>query len=80
MTAQCKYCEESFKWDDEVIQVESDFYHVSCVKLYPTGWVAYCGDEYLGETENDDGNMAYEYFDGLLDNTDENKSLLNWRA
>lgn len=74
MAVQCKSCEEAFVWDDEVVKVESDFYHVSCVDLYPTGWVAFlkdeCGDGYLGETENDDGSMAYEHFDGLLDDED----------
>ena len=63
---ECKYCEEEFVWDDDVILVNDELYHKDCVKLYPTGYVVYVDDEFLGESENDEGSMAYEYIDDLL--------------
>lgn len=64
---ECKACKDSFEWDDEVILVNDELYHKDCVKLYPTGFVAYLDDEFLGETENEDGSSAYEYISELLD-------------
>lgn len=59
----CKACSEPFHWDDEVIEVKDEFYHKKCVELYPTGYFAMLDDEPLGETENDDGSMAFEILD-----------------
>lgn len=56
----CKSCIEPFRWDDDVILVEDDIYHKDCVSLYPTGYFAMLDDEPLGETENEDGSMAFE--------------------
>lgn len=60
---RCKACEETFTWNEDVILVNDDVYHKDCVQLYPTGYVAYIGDEFLGETENDDGSSAYDILD-----------------
>lgn len=70
MMKACIACEEKFKWDDDVIDVADNLYHKDCVNLYPTGFVAYLDDEFLGETENEDGQMAFEIIDGLLEDED----------
>lgn len=57
---QCEACSEPFQWDDDVIEVKDNYYHKNCVELYPTGYFAMLDDEPLGETENDDGSMAFE--------------------
>lgn len=57
---KCSACDDYFEWNDDVIVVDDKFYHRDCVTLYPTGYVAYLDDEYLGETENDDGDAAFE--------------------
>ncbi|MEN2765808.1 hypothetical protein [Ornithinibacillus xuwenensis] len=57
---RCKACEEPFNWDDDVVEVKNEFYHKDCVSLYPTGYFAMLDDEPLGETENEDGSMAFE--------------------
>jgi hypothetical protein len=56
----CKACEEPFNWDDDVVEVKNEFYHKDCVSLYPTGYFAMLDDEPLGETENEDGSIAFE--------------------
>lgn len=68
--SKCVSCEDEFEWNDEVIIVEDCLYHKDCVTLYPTGYVAYIDDEFLGETENEDGQMAYEIIDDLLNDED----------
>lgn len=60
---QCKACEDTFSWNDEVIIVNDELYHKDCVSLYPTGYYAMLDDEPLGETENEDGEMACEILD-----------------
>ena len=67
MLAKCKECNEDFKWDSKIIIVNDEPYCDDCVKLYPTGYVAFIGDDWIGETENDDGQDACELFDYLLD-------------
>lgn len=64
---KCKACEYLFKWNDEVVIVDDEVYHKDCLELYPTGYYAMLDGEPLGETENDDGQMACEIIDGLLD-------------
>lgn len=64
---KCKACEDGFRWEDKVVVVNDEIYHDGCVTLYPTGFVAFIGDEFLGETENDDGSDASDYVNGLLD-------------
>lgn len=49
-----------------MVLVEEHAYHKDCVTLYPSGFVAFIDGEYLGETENDDGQMACEIIDDLL--------------
>lgn len=67
----CKACDDPFNWNDDVIEVSDDLYHKDCVTLYPTGFVAFIGDECLGETENEDGQMACEIIDDLLNDDEE---------
>ena len=57
---ECSACRESFSWANDVIEVRDKYYHKDCVVLYPTGYFAMLDDEPLGETENDDGSMAFE--------------------
>lgn len=58
--SKCGACSKHFRWTDDVVVVNDNFYHKDCVSLYPTGYVAFIGDDCLGETENDDGQMAIE--------------------
>ncbi|MBL1228170.1 hypothetical protein IW492_02850 [Enterococcus sp. BWB1-3] len=60
---ECAACLEPFEWNDEVIEVRDDYYHKDCVTLYPIGYVAFLDEDCLGETENDDGQMACSIFD-----------------
>lgn len=59
----CNACDDPFHWEDEVVIVDDEHYHKDCVELYPTGYVAFLDDNCLGETENDDGQSAYEILD-----------------
>ncbi|KAB8139288.1 hypothetical protein F9U64_01295 [Gracilibacillus oryzae] len=60
---RCESCNDPINWDDTVILVEDDVYHKDCVELYPTGYFAMIDGEPIGETENDNGGVAWEYFD-----------------
>ena len=60
---KCSVCNGYFNWDDDVVIVDDEYYHKNCVELYPTGQFAMLDDEPLGETENDDGDMAFEIFE-----------------
>ena len=71
MSKCCMACGDEFKWDDDVIIVDDKNYHKDCVTLYPTGYVAFIDDECLGETENEDGQMAFEIIDDLLTDDEE---------
>lgn len=64
---KCEACEELFEWNDTVVIVDDELYHKNCLDLYPTGYFAMLNGETLGETENEDGQMACEIIDGLLD-------------
>jgi len=65
--SKCKACDDPFVWDDKVVIINDENYHDTCLELYPTGYYAVLDDEPLGETENEDGEMAFEIIDGLLD-------------
>lgn len=73
-TGRCEACGEPFKWDDTLIKVNEEHYHDDCVDLYPSGYVAFLkgdiSDGFLGETENHDGESAYEIYEELLDDVD----------
>jgi len=56
---KCGACVEAFNWDDDVILVNDEIYHKDCVTLYPTGYFAMLDGDPLGETENEDGSMAF---------------------
>lgn len=60
---RCEACDEPFRWDDEIVIVDDELYHKGCVTLYPTGFFAMLDGDPLGETENDDGQSAYEILD-----------------
>ena len=70
---KCAACEDKFEWDDTVVVVDDSIYHKDCLSLYPSGFVAFLDGEPLGETENEDGQMACEIIDGLLDDEDDNE-------
>lgn len=59
----CPACDDYFEYDDRIVEVNDKFYHDKCVELYPTGYVAYLNDEFLGETENEDGQSAYDFLE-----------------
>lgn len=65
MENKCKACDDEFQWQDKVIIVNDNLYHKDCVTLYPTGFVAFLDEECIGETENEDGQMAFEIIDDL---------------
>ncbi|AZU99897.1 hypothetical protein EF53_206 [Enterococcus phage 53] len=55
----CGVCNEVFSEMDEVVRLTDDsMYHKDCVTLYSTGYCAFLDDEYLGDTENGDGEPA----------------------
>jgi len=55
---KCSVCNGYFNWDDDVVIVDDEYYHENCVELYPMGFIAMLDGDPLGETENDDGEMA----------------------
>lgn len=63
MKNQCEYCLNEFGQFENVILVNDTLYHDYCVTLYPSGYVVFVGDEYIGDSENDEGDSAYEYID-----------------
>jgi hypothetical protein len=69
--SKCASCEEKFVWNDTVIIVDEQLYHKDCVELYPIGYFAMLDGEPLGETENEDGQMAFEIIDDLLDDEED---------
>lgn len=60
---KCEACKESFRWLDDVVIVDDEIYHTDCVTLYPIGYIAMLDGEPLGETENEDGQPAYDILD-----------------
>lgn len=57
---RCEACKDQFKWDDDIVIAGDEMYHTNCVEIYPTGYFAFLNGNPLGETENDDGQSAYE--------------------
>lgn len=57
---QCRACEGTFAWNDNVIIVDDGIYHEYCVELIPQGYYAFLDHDPLGEVENGDGDMAFE--------------------
>lgn len=60
---KCEVCGENFSWNSEVVIIDDSLYHKDCISLYPTGYYAMLDGEPLGETENEDGEMAFEILD-----------------
>ena len=61
---RCEACNDPFREDDNIVIVDDELYHGDCVTIYPTGFVAYITNgDCLGETENDEGQNAYEILD-----------------
>lgn len=70
---ECPACKDPFEWDHEVVLVNDALYHTHCVDLYPTGYVAFLNGEYLGETDNDDGDNVCEYIPELFGDNDDDE-------
>lgn len=51
---RCEECYETFKWDEDVVSVNDDYYHKQCVELVPIGYAVYVDGEYIGEMEDED--------------------------
>ena len=51
---KCDECLETFKWDDDVVNVDDNYFHKSCVEIVPIGYVAYVNGEHIGEVEYED--------------------------
>lgn len=51
---RCEECYETFKWDDDVVSVNDDYYHKKCVEMVPSEYVIYVNGEYVGEVEYED--------------------------
>lgn len=51
---KCDDCTEVFKWDDDVVDVGGMYFHKACVELVPSAHVAFAGDEFIGEVEDED--------------------------
>jgi len=63
---KCNACNDEFVWNDDVVIVNDEYYHKDCLTLVPAGFYALLDGEPLGETENDEGQMAFEIFEELL--------------
>lgn len=50
----CNECLETFKWDDDVVNVGEHYFHSQCVELVPSEHVAFVNDEYIGVVEYED--------------------------
>ncbi len=60
---KCDECHETFEWDDDVISIEDEdrLYHRECVHVFPIAYgVNTISDDWIGETEHEDGVMAFE--------------------
>lgn len=57
---KCKECGEWFEWCEKIIKVENDYYHRNCVEIYPSKYVAFIDSDFIGEVENEDGDVALE--------------------
>lgn len=73
---ECAACKDPFDWDNHVILVNDKLYHETCVDLHPLGYVAFQGTEFLGETDNFDGDNVCEYIPELFD--PELEKLIRW--
>ncbi len=51
---RCEECYQTFKWDEDVVNVNDDYYHKNCVEMVPVEHVAYVNGEYIGVVEYED--------------------------
>lgn len=59
----CEYCEETLLWKDEIVQIESDFYHLRCVVTLPSKFEVYNKNNFetsLGSCDSEDIGFACE--------------------
>lgn len=75
MKNECAACKDPFRWSDEVIVVNDEIYHKDCVDIVPLSYGALLDGEFLGETENEDGSMACDFIDDLLNDEQENFAI-----
>lgn len=63
---QCQKCNETFKWNDDLIQADDGVYHKDCVTLAPIEWVIMDKDDpcnVIGTTGSEHGNLAFDVLD-----------------
>lgn len=51
---KCNKCLEVFKWDDVIVNSDDLYFHKECVELYPSSYVVFVDDEFVGEVEYED--------------------------
>lgn len=57
---RCSVCTETFLWDDDVLLHGNDAYHKKCVDVFPIAYgISIPGGDYVGESDNEDGEIAY---------------------
>ena len=51
---KCPACDKPFEWNEYVVYVKDneEYYHETCIELYPVGYYAMIDGEPLGEVEN----------------------------
>lgn len=59
---KCDECGEVFEWDNSVICVEEkdEIYHRECVNVFPIAYGVMISDDWIGETECENGVAAFE--------------------
>lgn len=65
MQYKCETCWCSIKEFDPILILDEKVYHKDCVELYPTNYVVYSDDEFIGTVEDDDIQYAYELLEDL---------------
>lgn len=59
---KCPECKEVFKWDDDVVRIESnnEIYHAECLTIFPIKWFAIVKGEPLGLID-EEPDMAFSF-------------------
>lgn len=60
-TVTCNYCSEEIGFNEEVVMLKGDIYHLACVNLRPTSYEVYIFGEYIGRVLLDDVDYLYNF-------------------